>query len=1193
MGSNVQVTLQILRALIEKSPRDLPLYAPCILNVLEVVLHSHNLPMIEDSLPTFDAFCIHQDMATLAADQHHMKKYEEVVSSYAGLGGGSPLAREKLSITVPMALRWRSVGLRAIKSITSSEALGADGGRQLNIIMPYILQNLISDNDDVLVNLQRKALVGEKAERDTAMKRRMSMATVQTVDTIQETNLASLSATTADADRVAEEEVQVVALQSLQQIFTANGKLQIRLATAAMLRFLISKTAQERSPTDRTSGSDRTGMWATTLMEMVARWTPVQDRFVILVTTMETLVRSPTVEENLEQQLILVTLVGWLLGSSINMIGLSVMDVLLGLVQHILLLLQLGGGGVRTSILPHHQQVDALKLFNDSQDVLTQQQEESPAKAASQTDETSSPSRIRQELLFRLQRCVGDLATHIYYSDQISDMVAAILARLKPSPSSIITSAAAAIERPATTAQVISESANLQENASTDEFFSFGTARVTALNAVKEVLEVANMKGSVTGAGAVGRNRVGMQVWEGTQWLLRDDDRRVRRAYVDALLAWLKLEVGKADSRVQEEKKSSPKGEHRNIANSERAASVTRRAVSNASQRHRSSRFKKSNFLQLLHLAIYDDVLESPESDSEILLLHLLVVKLTEKLGVHAVRAGLPMILRLQEDINLDSVVQGPIAKLNIGSMVHGYLWALSETFDLDTTLAGYEIQSEISRRRKLGLWIDGVRIPPLPLEEISSSAAISTMQKSALTNLYSESLKPFDSAPALVDRIAASYSAAVASPPSSPPGSPGRVFNIPILSSDAKFTVPMTHELPASFQEAMLSPWTKAACIASVEKEAARSASVNGSRSGTNRSGKNEFLGVNGIGSTEQPASGTNSPAQQPEPDEGTLLSKHQNSANIFSPNLASISPNPRHSSVQETATPTPLSSSDHQPIACVGDLKRILAGGALANAFRYSANNSHVRGSSPLRNSKTAYQDFATEKEKGALTTPKRSQPGSMSSGSESIVSAEGFESASEGDLERPMPTPQTPLDSSELAIIYSQELDHPFPQPTRPLPQPASRPQSRAHSRNRPRTSSSTSEPYEDPEANAKALKGELVVPLSPRGNTNEFDDVPPVPPLPPNITLHNNINLKTQKSLVKPMSLDMLSSEIPTKTVDRSTGGRLSGQETTDRESTSAMSGRTLRKKVDVRQLLEGVAAGDGVGTKMGGMGKPPY
>ena len=561
---------------------------------------------------------------------------------------------------------------------------------------------------------------------------------------------------------------------------------------------------------------------------------------------------------------------------------------------------------------------------------------------------------------------------------------------------------------------------------------------------------------------------------------------------------------------------------------------------------------------------------------------------------MHAVKAGLPMMMRLQEDINIDSVLHGPVAKLDIGSLVHGYLWALSETFDLDTTLVGYEIQSEISRRRKLGIWVDGVRIPPLPLESISSSAAISAMQKSTLTNLESESLKPFDSRSVLVDQIAASYSATVASPPTSPPGSPGRVFGMPILSnSESKRAPSSTNELPAAFQEAILSTWSKANCIADVETGNTRSASLNGSRSGTNRSGKNGLLGVNGPVKSQHPSSGANSPAQLPESDGDFPLSNHQNTTKVLSPMLGSLSPNHRQSSVQDTASPTPLSSSDHQPIARVDDLKRVLAGGALANAFRYSAKNSEVRGSSPLRNSNTAYQDFATEKAKSDMPSSKRSLHHSISSGSESVASVEGFESASEGDPERPMPAPQSPLDSSELAVIYSQELDKSTFEQTHPVPQTGSRPQSRGHSRNRARTSSSVSEAHEDPEANAKALKGELVVPVSPRGNSDILDDVPPVPPLPPNISLHSNVTLKAQRSLVKNFTTIVSKPGELTEVVDRAAMRHSSAHDLAEKESISTASGRMPGKKLDVRQLLDGVQTGASTETKTGGIGKPPY
>src|SRR5436305_8549371 len=267
---------------------------------------------------------------------------------------------------------------------------------------------------------------------------------------------------------------------------------------------------------------------------------------------MGTLVRSPIAESTLEKQLTLATMIDWLLSSSINLIGLSVMDVLLGFVQHTLLLLQLGGRDSR--VAPHHQQNDGLDLFRDASSTFE------PERGATQSISESKVSPIRQELLLRLQKCIGDLATHIYYTDQISDMVTAILARLKPSTQSDVASTSAAIEDPAAAARAIAKSAILQEDSSTDGFFSFVTACVIALRAVKDILVTANFRKSATGTAAEVRSRVGIQVWEGTQWLLRDEDREVRYAYVDAFLTWLKLETNKNDQRLPRDgpRKSKP-----------------------------------------------------------------------------------------------------------------------------------------------------------------------------------------------------------------------------------------------------------------------------------------------------------------------------------------------------------------------------------------------------------------------------------------------------------------------------------------------------------------------------------------------------------------------------------------------------------------------------------------------------------
>ena len=1110
--------------------------------------------MVEESVPTFEAFCDHHDVATLAADQQHIGQYEEIVRSYASYAALKTPVQPKGGLTTPIAIRWRSAGLRALKSITSSEAVGADGGKQMNIIMPVILQNLHSRDEEHLRELQRKVEAAETKSEQQAHRRRMSIATVQTADGNSRPNSGAMIGTVDDADVLAEEEVRLQALRSLKEIFIANNRNQIRLATGAMLKFICT-VPQRRPGTSKSTRSVQDASWATTLMETCTRWAPVQDRFVILVTVMETLVRSPIAEENMEQQLLLVSLVGWLLRSNINMIGLSVMDVLLGLVQHILLLLQLGGKG--SNVLPHHQQTDAIDLFKGTEDLIEGPTSHGKGETNGMGAEESLPSSNRQELLLRLDRCIGDLATHVYYSDQISDMITAILLRLKPSPMSGVATAAAAIEDPQAAARAIQTSVHLQENPDTDEFFSFGTARVTALQAIKEVLIVANMKGTASGGAAIGRNRVGVQVWEGTQWLLRDEDRRVRRAYVDALLTWLRLEMSSNDLRVLEDKRKLLRTTSKTDIDSSKRDTATRRAVSTASRSEKNSKPAKSTFLQLLHLAIYDNAIEAPESGSDLLLVHLLLFRLVEKLGVNAVKTGLPMIMRLQEDINVDELISTPTAKLNVGSLVHGYFWTLCEKFDFDTSNVGFAVQREISRRKQHGLWLDTIQVPPLPLEQIMSAASRPLLEKIPLPVLQQESLKPFDSRSAMVDRIADSYASAVASPPTSPPASPGRVFSLPPISSQSPTSTSYngnTRELPPRILDVMLSDWSKELCIANVEKESTRTISLS-SRNGTNLS---KYLGINGQNSRGISPNGDRGPIPTRSlPNENDITSQ-SHALNFAFPNQH------RRSSAHDTGSPTPISSSDQNSTLRVDDLKRVLAGGTL-----------NVRGASPLRHS-TARHDF---------TPLENNDQRSISSGSESVVSAEGFESASEGDLSRtlpaPAPNPLAETSASNPPAPVSNHAASSTHSRTSWVTNPRSRPQSGEMSPGKPSTPRSlrrpsTSSSGEDPTANAAALRGEIV---HPRLSGEEFveDEVPPVPPLPANVTAFPNRPLSTGNPPVQPQQPHQHTGPIPNEV----------------KQSKHASMGR--KRGVDVNALLGSIdAVSVGERRRIGnGVGRPPY
>ncbi|KAL9082949.1 MAG: hypothetical protein Q9165_008712 [Trypethelium subeluteriae] len=834
---NVQVTLQILRALIEKCPRDLSLFAPFVLRILRNILRSGDIQSCEDTVETFEAFCRHQDPAILAADQEYLKQYEEIVSIYAVFASKDTPVQTKGPTSVPIAVRYRETGLEALKAVVSSESLSADTSKQLGLIVPVVLENLYSKHGSHLALLQAREQEKERLEKEQAFKRRQSSSTMRTAETDEADPIAA-SGTTADADKLAEEEVGCLALSVLRVIFNVVNRSQLRIATAAVVRFL-TKRIEPQPSTKNGFRNLPENDWSVALFDIICRSAPVQDHFVILVSTVETLVRSPIVEADLPKQLLLATIIGCLLSSDINFIGLSIMDVLIGFVQHILLILQLGGQD--SALVPHGQQADV--IGNEGFPSTSQQRMASTNFQASPVVEiVKDPSQTRVELLEQLRRCIADLATHIYYTDQISDMVSAILSRLKPSSRSSITNSASAIENPIGTVDAIADSASINEKPNTDGFFSFDTARVTAMLAVKDILMVANKRDSQGSLVAGNRNRISFSVWEGTQWLLRDPNYLARRAYVDALLTWLKFETTRKDLEVKDKRLAS-QGK-----NGKNGDTLAKRAASNAS-REKGLKSVRSSFLQLLHLAIYENAQQYCDVESEILLLHLLLASLVQKLGVNAARSGLPMIWRLQEDI---PTLENPIHKIHIGSLVHGYLWALIEYFNLEGPRIENEIQREIARRRTAGLWAKSIQIPLLSLDKTLSVPATPLADTLSSSIVLSASLKPFDHREALVDHISATYGASISSPPSSPPGSPGRSsISMPGLASSYISMQTSTNgppQLPVKIREQLLSDWSRESCIATTASDSPSSSSVTGSRTGKSVGGpRQQLLTTNG----------------------------------------------------------------------------------------------------------------------------------------------------------------------------------------------------------------------------------------------------------------------------------------------------------------------------------------------------------
>ncbi|RCI09533.1 hypothetical protein L249_3924 [Ophiocordyceps polyrhachis-furcata BCC 54312] len=885
---NVQVTLGILAAVVEKSPKDLALIAPCIFKVLDLILRSNDITMIESSLPTFQAFCEHHDASTLFADHAYLQQYRVIVAAYAQLASSRHVPAKGTTVSRPVQMRWRNAGLDAIKCVSSSAALSSVFGRQIDVIVPVILDNMSTADDDIEALLSRLQ-AEERVDAGRAMHRRMSVATVKTNDTAGDTNPLALSGTALEVDKMDEQGLGVLAMQCLKSIFVVHNRTQIHAATMAMLQFISHRSSRGEPVVTREEGAACDSGWAIDVYDVVARWAPVQDRYVILLAALDTMFKTPLTDADLGLHLTLTGMIQSLLRSDINLIGLSVMDVVLGLAGQIKKLIRTRAG---------------------AHDGSSQSEDKTDA-------ESSGPSvRVqRRRLIERLEQCIGDLATHVYYGDQVSDMVVALIGRLKPGRSSSATSLPLGEDvdggNEGSNPSAVDLSGNQSSSPFTDVDLAYGSLRASALRIIKAILVVANPKTSMGGTKDLSRNRVPMTVWEGTQWLLREPDGPVRKAYVDALLTWLDRETTAADATARDE--FLPVTHHRpSTRSASREPSQARRAVSNASNRERQSRAgRRSQFLPLLHLAVYDSAHQFVDFDSDMALLHALLARLVAKLGVNAARYGIPMIYRLQEDVQY---VEDPVHKVRMAALCHGYFWALTQRFDLEGTVGGRAIQNEIARRKSKGFWVDSLRVPPLPLDGIGTPGQAGPQPSWELRALEKEELLPFDDRASLVHCIAASYRESRLSPPASPVASPGRgqhAVTVPLLGYSMATGPEESRELPVALREGMLSDWSRDSAVAALSDS--KAASLNGSRTGTTGTANQKRLTVYSAG-----LNGGASPMGS------------ANNLRLQTPGeRVSGASRPRNASVQSGISPT-ASVSSRGGIASVEQLKMVLTGNA-----------------------------------------------------------------------------------------------------------------------------------------------------------------------------------------------------------------------------------------------------------------------
>ncbi|OAR02742.1 hypothetical protein LLEC1_06763 [Akanthomyces lecanii] len=908
--SNVQVTLGILAALVEKSPKEATLIAPTVLKILDLILRSDDITMIESSIPTFEAFCENHDPSSLFGDKDYLSHYEAVVRAYANLASRNYHV-DKPSVSRSVQIRWRNAGLSAIRCVSAADALSSLSGRQINVIVPVILDNLWSDNENYLDVVYDRLQTEEKHDAEKTTRRRTSVATVHTNEEPADANPLAISGTAADVDNMAEEETGVLALQCLKSIFVGPNRSQIHSATTALSRFITQRGTAGDPVIIRDSANGADAGPAIQIFNIVSRWTPVQDRYIILLVVLDIMSRAALKDDALEQHIVHSAIIGSMLRSDLNLIGLSVMDVLHSLIC----------------------QMRKLVLLRA----------DSKGSASGSDDQLDAPpdgrNVLRQNLLHRLESCIGDLAHHVYYADQVCDMITAILARLKPT-NAAGTAALPQVERAMTFengngdahgATADPSSAETTQNSQNDHYLSYTSGRASALRAIKAILRVANPQKKVTGNMNLSRSRVPIQVWEETQWLLQDPNGSVRKAYVDALLVWLDRETVSQDCNADDdfEDPLSPSRNHDIIP--------SRRTVSNNAQREKPLKNHHiSHFLPMLHLAIYDSALQLVDFDSDMCLLHALLSKLVAKLGINAVRYGLPMIFRLQEEIQEADL---PIQKVRIAALCHGYFWSITEKFQLDNSHVGRAIRNEIKRRQQTQFWLEGITVPPRPLDQVGVLGRAGQDPVWDMKAVETGELLPFDDRMSLVESIASAYHDSVQSPPASPAASPSTRPQPPPFGSNMQ-SISETErdsELPTNYRQQLLAEWSRDAIIATIAAQR-KTESLSGSKKTGNTAPRTNRLTINTAGGVNGNNLNHNSGSGLPVSPYGSLhnmrphSAQPQPAADRFGSHLKM-----RKSSVQSVNAPSSPSQQKERAsssIASVDQLKMMLSGNVSARA-------------------------------------------------------------------------------------------------------------------------------------------------------------------------------------------------------------------------------------------------------------------
>ncbi|CAI5756899.1 unnamed protein product [Candida verbasci] len=356
-SGNLQVTLIIVKDLINKCSENLNVFAQQSCDILFTILNTKDVALCKVAVKTYGALCDKLDGALFSGDKDFVKKFTEVSQLLISFG--------KEKTTGLNQYEWQMISLMAINDISKCLGHNATVSKKfIALSVPTLIQVILSNNAQSSILQRLKSNVN--IETDKRLSRIQSHKSQLQASQQIEDDFNNDSLTLAD---VTEE-----AFTSMKSFFNTNTSGQISEVTRTVVQHNITNNVDMD--------------WGVSFLELCITWIPVQLRFVGLSTLLVTLSRiniegSSKSNFNIQYQYSCYLL--GLLSSKVNMIGLSVSDI----IQQLLNL---------------------------------------------QCDLILKPSDLEKSNVLTLTNiysdCICNLTTHIYYYDQVPDSIQEILVKV-------------------------------------------------------------------------------------------------------------------------------------------------------------------------------------------------------------------------------------------------------------------------------------------------------------------------------------------------------------------------------------------------------------------------------------------------------------------------------------------------------------------------------------------------------------------------------------------------------------------------------------------------------------------------------------------------------------------------------------------------------------------------------------------